>query len=399
LYVGADGIGTLLGSPRLSGLLRIFALYPVCMLPTLAVEGTLLHANRPAAVVIFNALVRVGMFLALVIPTLYHAPLTRTISIWTLVGAVMGVLALLLMLSTVRGVRGVWRREMLRDEWKFSLPLAAVAIISISSNYIDRLLVSHAFGAAAFGVYTNGTIEIPTVTMVTNATSVVLLAEFSRRSALDDFAGMMTVWHRAMIKTSVLIFASLGFLAFWAPETMRVVFSNRFADSGMVFSIYVWIVPLFLFAMPSLYMSLGATRILVYITTVDLLLGAVLVPLCGHYYGLIGMAFGAILARYIGTALWVHWFACWLTKIGWAAFMPWRKVGTAFALAVLAGAISRGVFLYWVAPWPLLTVMAVAALGYLALLAGGLHMTRLLYEVIPARGLAVSRPTQREVSV
>ena len=385
LYYGAHGIGHLLGSPSLARLLRIFALYPIFMLPTLAVEGTLMQENRPIAVVVFSALVRLGMFCALVIPTLLHVPLPQTIAIWMLVGSVMWLFALVLIFSTVRGLPCCWKPEMLRDEWKFSLPLAAVTLIAMSSNYIDRFLVSHAFGSAAFGIYTNGTIEIPTVTMVTNATTVVLLAEFSRRTSVGDFDGLLAIWHRAMIKTGVLIFASLGFLAFWSHETMCVLFTNRFAESGNVFTIYIWIVPLLLFSMQPLYVSIGATRVLIAVTAVDLLLGAICVPVFGHYYGFIGMAFGAMLARYLGTALWIHWYVRWLTKIGWVAFMPWRKIGAALLTALLAGGISRLLHV-WLAPSvPMLGLYILALFLYILLYALGLRLARLLHYLIPAR--------------
>lgn len=397
LYIGADGISRLLGSPLLADLLRIFAIYPVFMLPTLAVEGTLLHANRPLAVVIFNATVRIGMFCALVIPTFMHASLPSTIGIWMMLGGVMWAIALVLMFSTVRGLPFVWKREMLRAEWGFSLPLAAVTLISINSNYIDRFLVSHAFGAAAFGVYANGTIEIPTVTMVTNATAVVLMAEFSRRTSTGDFGGVLPIWHRAMVKTGVLIFASLGFLAFWAPETMRILFSNRFADSGSIFSIYVWIVPLLLFAMQPLYVSLGATRVLIAVTAFDLLMGMIWIPVFGHFFGLVGMAFGAIFARYLGTCLWVHWYVRWLTKIGWRAFMPWRKIGIALFIALAAGASSRLLERWLMQGWHMVLAYGAALLAYVILYSVGLHFTGLLTALTSARWIPSRHAPRKEV--
>ncbi|HEY3378031.1 MAG TPA: hypothetical protein VGL77_11120 [Armatimonadota bacterium] len=399
LYTGAAGVGRLLGSPLLGDLLRVFAIYPIFMLPTLAVEGTLLHANRPAAVVIFNASVRVGMFCALVIPIFYHATLVQAITVWMVEAGVMWGIALALMFSTVRGVRAAWKREMLHDEWGFSLPLAAVTLIAISSNYVDRFLVSHAFGSAMFGVYTNGTIEIPTVTMVTNATAVVLMAEFSRRTSVGDFDGVLPIWHRAMVKMGVLIFASLGFLAFWGHETMQILFSNRFADSGTIFSIYVWIVPLLLFAMQPLYVSIGATRVLIAVTAFDLCVGTACVLFFGHYFGMIGMAFGAIFSKYIGTSLWVHWYVRWITKIGWVAFMPWKKIATILVTAVLAGGMSR-LLHFWLTPTlPMLAEYVVAILVYLPLYAIGLYFTHLLDAVVPARFLPARGMTRKEVTV
>jgi len=387
MYFGANLLGRLLGNVMLPELLRTFAVYPFFMLPTLAVEGTLLHANRPLSTVIFNTLIRLGMFCALVIPSMLHASLAQTIRIWMGVGAVMWVAAIALMLSTVRGLPSVWQRSMLRDEWTFSLPLFGVTVLTIAANNIDRFLVSNTFGAAAFGIYANATIDIPTVTTVTTAVSTVLMAEFSRRVARGEMSEMLAIWHRAVTRSAVLIFASLGFLAYWAHETMRLLFSSRYAESGVIFSVYVWVIPIKLIAAQSLFVALGATRVLAGITAIGLVMGAVFVFTGGHFFGLPGMALGTVTAGYLNMVIATYVLSQKLTDIGLRNFLPWRRVGAILLLALVAGGISRGLFFLVMRHWPMLLAYGAALIVFLLCYTGGLFFLNLHHLLIPPRVL------------
>jgi len=383
LYFGADILGRLLGSAKLPGLLRIFAIYPFFMLATMAVEGPLLHANRPAPIVIFGALIRVGMFCALVIPLQFSVSLENTLRIWMGFGAVVCIVAIALMLSTVRGLPLVWRPSMLRDEWYFSLPLAGVTLLAIATTYLSRFLVSNAFGVAAFAIYINASIDIPTVSTVTNAASAVLTAELSRRVSLGEMEEMLAVWHRAAIRLAVIIFASFGFLAFWGNETMRLMFSSRYAESGIIFSILVWAIPLRLGTLQPMFVALGLTRALVGLNVIGLALVALGVVIGGHYLGLPGVAAGTVIAGYLDVLISIYYISTRLAG-GWRKFLPWRRVGILLLLALACGGISRGFFSLFMHPWPAPASYGAALLVFLSCYTGGLYLLRLHDLLIPA---------------
>ena len=94
-YFGADAISRVLNAPKLPALLRIFAWYPLFMLPTMVVESVLVTENRPVTSVIFGAIMRVTMFCTLVIPTMMKASLAETVGIWVSVAGVMGGIAVI----------------------------------------------------------------------------------------------------------------------------------------------------------------------------------------------------------------------------------------------------------------------------------------------------------------
>ncbi|MHB9023104.1 MAG: lipopolysaccharide biosynthesis protein [Armatimonadota bacterium] len=387
LYLGAEHIGFLLKSPRLPELLHIFACYPLFMLPTLLVENTMLFHNRPLTAVTFNLIVRLGMFCSLVIPIWLGFHLARSIGIWMVSAAVMSVIALIIIFSTVRRLPFIWHRRMLVETGKFSLPLAAVTLINLCSVYLDRIIVSALFGAVAFGVYSNGTLEVPTVTMVTNATALVLFAEFSRQTAAHGNTAILATWHRASAKTGILILASFGFLVFWAHETIELLFSSRFADSGDIFSIFIWFIPVELFTLRPLYLASGASLHLTALSLIDLVNNGLWMWGLGHLWGLKGVVLGRVIAAVVILIIGVTIYVRHITKIGWKAFMPWKTLGLTLVIALAAGGMSR--ILHFLLPpaWPLIVTFGLALVLYLFCYGLALYFTHLIELVVPARYL------------
>ncbi|MHB9109758.1 MAG: lipopolysaccharide biosynthesis protein [Armatimonadota bacterium] len=404
LFFGAELIGALLHSPLLPPLLRIFALYPFFMLPTVCVESAMLHYERPTAVVAFNMIARVGMFCSLVVPSLLTAHLTDvsvrlTIIMWSWVGmaGVVWLLAMVMIFSTVKGLSFTWRREMLREEWAFSMPLAVGNLLLLSGVYLDRFLISNLYGTDAFSIYNNATIVILTLGMVGNASSVVLTSEFSKRTSKGDYDSFLKIWNAAMMKAAVVLFAAMGFLAFWAHDTMSLLFSSRFAASGDILLIYVWSIPALLVIMQSLFVSMGATRMMLTITLVGLFLQVACV--FGFYYlfGFYGIAVGAVVARFLGVIFGLHVFVKKVTNIGWKPFMPWIMLSVTLLTALSAGALSRVVILIPIQSLPAMLWYAIALVVFVVLYVGGLHLVRLLNYLIPVQYLPAKWYPRAEV--
>lgn len=384
LFLGAQILGHVLRSPLLPPLLRVFALYPFFMLPTVAVESALLHHDRPLTSMLFSIFSRVGMFCSLVIPSLLHAPLATIIWVWVGMAGLMSMIALALILSTVRGLPLTWRKNMLREEMHFSFPLALANLLVLSGIYLDRFVISHLYGTDTFAVYNNATIIIPTLGIVVNASAVVLMAELSKRTSKGDYNSFMQIWHDATMKAAVLLFAAMGFLVFWSRETIGLLFSSRFAESGEILSIYVWCIPALLVIVQSLFVAMGATRMMLKIPIVVLVLEIILIFGLHYLLGFLGIALAAVLARYLGAIYGSHLFVSRVTNIGWKRYMPWVKLAVLLLTALCAGALSRMVFFTPVHSLPEIAEYGIGLLVFVVIYLVGLHLVRLLNYLIPS---------------
>ena len=399
LFFCANLLGTILKSPLLPPLLQIFALYPFFTLPTMAVESVMLHHNRPIYSVIFNIAGRVGMFCSLVIPSLLGADLDVVVWAWVGMAVIMWVIALVLMLSSVHGLPLIWNREMFRDEMRFSIPLAITTLFALAAVYLDRFLVSNLYGSGRFGIYNNATIIIPSLGMVANAGSAVLMAEVSKRTSAGDFTSFLPIWHNAMMKAAVILFSAQGFLFFWKNETMHVLFSHRFAESAEIFAIYVWIIPASMFIIQSIFVAMGATRMYLIVPIVGLVLQVISISVCWYWLGFIGIAVGAVVGRYLGIFVASYLFVNKLTTIGWKRFMPWIKLLVSMLTALSAGALSRLLLYTPIRELPLLMIFGIGLLVYLGLYVLGMHFVRLLNYLVPVRYLPARWYPRPEVKV
>lgn len=387
LFFGADFVGHLLKSVLLPSLLKIFAIYPFFMLPTTIIESVMLHHNRPLESVIYQAAARLGMFVSLVIPVMMGATLNTVIWAWVGMALVMWTMALALMFSTVRGLPLSWRPEMFREEVNFSLPLILSTLLMIAGVYLDRFLISSLYGAALFGIYNNATLIIPSLGMVANAGSAVLMSELSKRTLAGDFHNFVIIWNSAMMKAGIVLFATMGFLVFWGPETMSILFSDRFAGSAKVFAIYVWIIPAQMFILQSLFVAMNATRMQLLIPSVGLVAEVLCIYLGQRLFGFYGIAIGAVLARYIGVLFGSYIFVTKVTNLGWKRFMPWSRLAIALIIALIAGAGSRLIGFIHMHDVPSFMIYAVGLLTFGVLYALGLLLVRLLNFIIPSHYL------------
>ncbi len=143
-----------------------------------------------------------------------------------------------------------------------------------------------------------------------------------------------------MAKSSVVLFASFGFLAFWGHETMRVFFSERFADSGSIFSIYVWVIPVQMLMLQPLLVARGVPHLMIYIRLVNFAVELLCVLALGHFFGLLGIAFGVVISQYLAIIAGMCWFTSRISATGMRSFLPWRVLAICLIVALAAGGVS-----------------------------------------------------------
>ena len=272
-------------------------------------------------------------------------------------------------------------------------------MVSLSTAYLDRFLVSHYFGPAIFGTYTNASMEVPTVSMVTNAMAVVLTSELCKQQPTKDNPTDILIWKAAIAKAAVVLFASFGFLAFWAPETMRVFFSDRFADSGAIFRIYVWVIPIQMLLLQPLLIARGIPHLMIYFRLLGFGLELLFVLTLGHFFGLFGIPVGVVLSQYLSTSLSLYWFNNRYASVSWKTLLPFDIMGICLLVALGAGALSWLTHLVLPAKLPLLLRFGVGLCLFLVCYLAGMYKARLISSVVPSRFLPVKLREEAKIVV
>lgn len=333
-------LGNTFNSQYLPRLLQVFAIYPILMLPTLAVQGILITYNRVSTFMIFSIFSRVLTYLSLVVPVILGFSLENAIIIWDVAAFIILIVALELIFSPVWKEKMVWNYHMLKKELKYSLPLALAAMLSSIIVFTDKIVISKILGATVYAIYANGAIELPLIGAITGSVQSILMADFSLKSKSGLYDEIIKVWHRAIFKTSMILIPFCGFLFFWAHDFIILLYSQKYEASYEIFRIYIWMTPVRIFAFSTILLPIGATLLLTEINIVNAFIAIITIPVWAHYFGINGAAFGAIV---------VYWFIFFYgilrsshkIKIRFGYFLPWKKLFILLTATVILGGISK----------------------------------------------------------
>ncbi|MBE7443739.1 MAG: oligosaccharide flippase family protein [Planctomycetia bacterium] len=327
-------------SPSLSNLFRVFALYPVFMLPTLSVEAVLMSYGHVLTFMIFSILSRTLTFLSLVMPIIFGLSIENSILIWDGAALILLIISLMLVFVPVRKAELIWNYGMLKKELKYSLPLAGAAILSSVIVYTDKVIVSKILGAFDYAIYANGAIELPLIGIITGSVQSVLMIDFSLKVKQGLHSEIINIWHRAVFKTALILLPFCGFLFFWAKDFIILLFSQRYTESYEIFRIYIWMVPVKIFTFSSILLPFGASLIFTEIILVNAFIAVAIIPALAYFFGMNGAALGTIIVFWL-----IFLYGIFRTspqiKTTFTCFLPWGKISILLIAVIIFGGISK----------------------------------------------------------
>jgi len=377
LWFGADPIGVLMESPDLPPMLRAWSPLAAFLLPQMLLEPILICQSRLPLLVALQVAIRAAIAASVLVPLWLGADLITGIGTWVISGILLQVVASWLVFRPLWGIPARGRRGLGREVGRFVLPIAAVTLISPLALMGDKALVSALFGAAAYGIYLNGSSLISLAYTVVLKAQGILLADFSGLVHGGRREELALLWRRATMKMGLVLFPLSAGMAAAAPDVVRILYSERYLDSAPVMRL-VSLGLLFrvLLSSPALQ-AFGRSGWYASGTVISAVVAPLSVFLLGSSLGLgiLGAALGYTLTeavhgawqlllirrvlgfpirqvlpvrRLVGLALWAHgsaWGTLGLLVAAVPSFSPWVRLlagGPAFLAAFLGGGLATG---------------------------------------------------------
>lgn len=239
LFFGADFISIVLNNKEVIIPLKCFSLVPVLMLPTLGLEA-ILSSYRETKLVAFYLfvtksiqLVCVALPLLLCKPTVLVAVMGITISSF-----LSCIIALYVKGIPYRHVVSVKSSIQYKDIIQYSLPLTLAGIAGIGINAADQFFISRFWGADVFADFSNGSLQIPIVGMMTAATGGVLMPLFTEMLTKgEDRKNILGIWKRTFLKSAMIIYPIVAFCIVFASTIIVFVFGQEYETSAIYFQI------------------------------------------------------------------------------------------------------------------------------------------------------------------
>ncbi len=240
LFVFAPQIAVLLKNPDLTKALRVFAIVPFLMLPTMGLDGILATFKQTKFLAFYNILTNVFKLLCVALPVMIW-DLGYIEALWGFVAAsfVSFVLALYLKYYPVRKQANEKCLVSYKEIFKFSIPLLTASIWGIIISSADQFFISRYFGKEIFADFSNGSMELPFVGMIVGACATVLSPVFSRMSheKVDPKKEIYPLWMSVFEKTAKLIYPLVIYCLVFADVVMVVLYGYKYEISSNYFRI------------------------------------------------------------------------------------------------------------------------------------------------------------------
>ena len=240
LFVFAPQIASILKNENLIEALRLFAIVPLLMLPTMGLEGILSTYRKALFFAVYTIATRLVMLLCVAIPVVFFkCGYMGAIGGFVLSSAFSCALALILKYYPVKQYAKERCDVRIIEIFKFSLPLLFASLWGMVIRSADQFFVSRYFGTVVFAEYSNGAMELPFVGMIVGACAAVLSPIFSRLSheQVDFKKEVYPLWMSVFEKTVKLIYPLVIYCIFFADVVMIALYGKQYEISATYFRI------------------------------------------------------------------------------------------------------------------------------------------------------------------
>jgi O-antigen/teichoic acid export membrane protein len=229
-------------------------------------------------------------------------------------------------------------RESMKRQASFAVPvgLAGIGLLLVAQS--DKFIINSFLGREAFAVYSVGAFQLPLVGIIQTSIGNVTFPLMAHYQKLGDYAAIVDLWRRSLLKTVVLFFPIFVFFEITARPFITILFTDEYADATPVFMIYMLLFLRSSVETGAIIQSFNRTKFLflgfLVGFPVNVALGILLLKLMGRT----GVPLATLCTM---TALGVLnlWYSARLLGVTIRVMFPAGDIAQRFLAAVLPGAI------------------------------------------------------------
>ena len=179
--------------------------------------------------------------------------------------------------------------KLLNSLWPITWPLILYAVSSAIAKSLDAWLVAHYFTETEFAVFRYGAREFPLVVALAGSVSTIMIPKLLENKALPELKMRSA---RLMNRCYPLV----AVLMLFSPPLFAFVFGEEFRSSAFIFNIYLLLTLTQLIFPQTLMTARGDTKILWFISLLELGVNVSASLFLMTQFGLIGIVWGTLVA-------------------------------------------------------------------------------------------------------
>jgi O-antigen/teichoic acid export membrane protein len=268
---------------------NLLALYFFFNAPGALIEYIYLLKNKPFHIFCF------GIISFLLLLTMVCVPIYMgfglIVSIWGLIiFTILRYLFLLLLIIRYAKIQFSW--SFIKAHLNLGYPIILSALLSGSTQFIDGFLASITSNSQRFAVFRMGTVELPFVNQLANSLSNAMLMGFATVDKMKETLEALKV--KSLKLMHYLFPLSIVVMLFSKWIFGVLLYNDNFFRSADVFMVYQLIIIARLVFPHTILIGLKKTKVLMYVSIINIILNIGLSLFFVQYYGIVGLALGTV---------------------------------------------------------------------------------------------------------
>jgi O-antigen/teichoic acid export membrane protein len=233
----------------------------------------------------------------------------------------------------------------LATQLKVAIPTGLSNILGLINVEIDKIIISSFFAAKRFAVYANGAFDIPFLGTVSASVSSILMPEYVRLQKMGDIKGLIALWHKSIHKIALLFIPLMVFFFMVARDFITFMFSDTYAESAIIFQIYLVGIMANMTWYGTVLVSLGQSREPLYASAIGFCINVVLNYLFILKIGFLGPVIASVVTNYIVAAYYLYKVKKHV-NMSWIDVYPWRTVFHILSIAITGALLITPLMFY-----------------------------------------------------
>ena len=239
---------------------------------------------------------------------------------------------------------GFWRcfdLSMMRQQLSYALPHGFGGLLANVQNDLHNYFVSNWFGPAVYAVYAIGTMDLPFINLLQEATNSVMILRVTVLQQRNETAEILRLSARAMRKLAAVYFPAFALLLVLRREFITFLFTARYTASADIFAINLLVLPMAVLLYDPLFRAFIDQRFfLLRIRLVSCSLMAVALWFAIRHFGLMG-AISVVVLTMAGERAVTLARVCKFLDVHWSDIRLLKDVGKIAVAAALAGGAAE----------------------------------------------------------
>ena len=183
----------------------------------------------------------------------------------------------------------------IKSIYKYAIPVGISSIILMINTRIDKLFVSVSCPDYYYAIYANASKELPISVLSVAASSVIVpkLVGFLKK---NDSLSAIKAWKETYRLITVCAFLLLAGVFVFAPEVMKILYSEKYSEGISIFRIYLFLIPFHCINYGLILNALGKTKYILGSSVISLILNLILDFVFFQFMGVIGLGVATIIS-------------------------------------------------------------------------------------------------------